>query len=94
MKTLIISLLASASILSFGDDLPPSIDRHAPRIDPNPYTFGFVLAENRIFIHNKVRFTEEQFLALAKSIYKARPSARISVVAQDGISFPIDDPAI
>lgn len=63
-------------------------------INPNPYIFSFVLIENRTFLHNDVQFDEKQFLALAQSIYEARPSARIAVTAKEGVSFSIDDPAI
>ena len=94
MKPILIVLFIGIFTSCFADDHVPSIDRHAPLIDPNPYTFSFVLTENRIFIHNGEQFDEKQFLAIAKTIYRARPSARISMTAKEGITFAIDDPVI
>lgn len=93
MKALIL-LISFASLCDLiADDIRPSISKQ-PQIEPNEYTFTFrILATGRIE-HDGVEFSNEQFVALAKTLFRARPTARISFTAAEGVRFSLDDPVL
>jgi hypothetical protein len=92
MKALLLSVvLLIVSILS-ADDLKPSFDKRLRTVEANEYTFSFHILKSGMIKHEDVEFTHEQFAALARSIFRARPSARMSFLADKGVSFSIHEP--
>ena len=92
MKAILIVAMLSSLAISSADDLKPSIDKRLRTVDINEYTFSFRILRSGMIVHEEVEFTQEQFAALAKAIYRARPSARMSFVADKGVSFSIHEP--
>ncbi|MBL9159177.1 MAG: hypothetical protein JNJ70_16975 [Verrucomicrobiales bacterium] len=90
MKTLILLISFSYLCGLIAEDPRPSISKH-PLIEPNEYTFTFRILKNGLIEHEEVEFTQEQFSAIAKSLFRARPTARIAFMAADGVSFSVDE---
>jgi hypothetical protein len=76
------------------EDLKPPVEKRLRGVQINEVTFSFRILKDGKIKHEGVVFSLEQFSTLAKSIYRSRPSARMSFMADEGVSFSIEDPPL
>ena len=96
MKKLAV-IITTLIILSVGaEEVKPPIPRRISEFGGsiNEYTFTFEILKNGMIRHHDVEFTHKQFGALARSLFHARPSARMVFSAEDGGSYSMDEPPI